>query len=129
MSRLNAVIDSCEGLPFRYGEHDCCMFAARCVDAMSGTALSRLLPQLYHDEESAFAFIERQGGIVNAATKLLGVDPVRGWAQARRGDVCMVDTERGPGLGVCVGQRIAVADEVGLALYPVDQARLVWRIG
>jgi hypothetical protein len=36
-SRLDAVIQAAATRPFAWGEHDCCTFAADCVEAVTGT--------------------------------------------------------------------------------------------
>jgi hypothetical protein len=129
LDSLWAVIDASLETPFEYGHHDCCLFAATCVDAMCGTAHAAYLSGQWKDEASAAEFIASHGTIVRAVTSILGIEPVLGWVRARRGDVCLVPTERGMGAGICVGDTIAVAAEIGVAFYPITTAEMVWRIG
>ena len=124
---LDAVVRAAGERPFAYGAHDCCRFAAECVDAITGGDYLKRLSAEYHDEASMLAYLAATGGVQLAAMQWLGAGDER-WSQARRGDVCLVPTERGDGLGVCVGDRIAVAADHGLALYPLTAARRVWRI-
>lgn len=123
--RLAEIVEAASARPFTWGLHDCCTFAAACVDAITGSDhLARLD---YEDERAAKRVIACHGGLVEAVSAHLG-HPVEGWAHARRGDVCVVPTEQGDGLGVCTGTHVAVAAERGLARYPLHLARLVWRI-
>lgn len=109
---------------FAYGSHDCCTFVARCVDAMTGSDLLADLQTRYTDKTSALRFIAEAGGFTEAVSSFLG-QPEHGWP--RRGDVVLVDTQDGPGVGVCIGPDVAVAHD-GVALQPVTSG-LVWRVG
>lgn len=124
LPRLRAEIEAAETRPFSWGSHDCCKFAARCVDAITGQPVD--LP--YDDQRSALRMIAREGGIAAGVTARYG-DPVTWW-HARRGDLCLVDTPDGIGsLGVCLGPTIAcVHEQYGLAYVPVDSAVHCWRV-
>jgi hypothetical protein len=128
--RLEAAIEAGRTRTFAWGgiedRHDCCTFAARCIDAVTGSSLIVNLACEYDDERTALRFLARHGGLAGAVTHYLG-EGVPRWSAARRGDVCLVPTERGDGLGVCVGNRIAVAGD-GVELYPLELAQLVWAI-
>lgn len=123
--RLAEVVEAAESRPFEWGVHDCCTFAAACVDAITGSDHVGRLD--YADERAAKRILACHGGLLEAVTSRLGVT-VGGWAHARRGDVCLVPTEQGDGLGVCLGTHIAVAAEQGIERYPLPLARWVWRI-
>lgn len=125
-ARLAEVVDAAIDRPFAWGTHDCCTFAAACVDAVTG---SDHLDHLgYEDERTAKRVIACHGGLVEAIAARLG-SPCAGWAHARRGDICLVPTEQGDGLGVCVGHRIVLPGERGLASYPLHLAQCTWRVG
>lgn len=123
--RLAEVVEAAQSRPFVWGSHDCCMFAAVCVDAITGSDLADRLG--YTDETGAHAIIAQHGGLAEAVAHHLG-ESVDRWALARRGDVCLVPTEQGDGVGVCIGAQIAVAAERGLEHYPLHLAQRVWRI-
>ncbi len=127
-ARLAAIVEAASDRPFVWGTHDCCTFAAACVDAVLGGDFVAQLADLYTDEASARRYLEARGGLRSATTAILG-EPVDRWALARRGDVCLVPAEQGPGLGVCIGHRIALPGERGLALYSLSVALCVWRVG
>lgn len=126
LERLWATIEAtaAEGAAFEYGHHDCCLFVAQCVEAMTGTPIVDPLLGRYHDKPSALRFIAVEGGFVQAVSQFLG-DPEEGWP--RRGDVALVDTPDGPGIGVCIGSEIVCAHD-GVAYQPA-RGGTVWRIG
>lgn len=107
------------------GSQDCCFLVARCLDAMCDSDYAGRLAQCYGDEEGAKAFIASHGGIEQAVSSFLGqaIKP----AYARRGDVCLVPTQHGDGVGICLGATIAVAGD-GVELYPFHAALKAWRV-
>ncbi len=124
LARLWAEIEAAETRPFLWGQHDCCKFAARCVEAVTGEPVE--LP--YDDKPSAFRYLTEQGGIAAAVTARYG-EPTTWW-KVQRGDLCLVDTPDGIGsLGVCMGPTIAcVSQDRGLEYLPLDAATHCWRI-
>ena len=125
VSRLWGTARTYQNAPFSYRKHYCGLFAARCVDGITGSDWERELT--LRGKRDAEALLSREGGIEQAVTNRLG-NPVDGHG-ARRGDVCLVDVEGGKGLGVCMGTTIAVAAEKGLEFYPLDSAHKHWRVG
>lgn len=123
VANLWQTIDAHDGAEFDYRSHHCGMFAARCVDAVTGSTWAQEMPV---GKRAAVEFLRCEGGIEAAVTKRLG-EPIAGHA-ARRGDVCAVDVEDGIGLGVCVGDTIAVAAETGVTFYPLARAHKHWRV-
>jgi hypothetical protein len=126
VARLWETVARFRGVPFAYGQHDCCLFAARCVDAMTGSQHARDLADHYTNERTALRYIHACGGVGPAIAQRLG-EPVPGHC-ARRGDVCLVPVEGGDGVGVCLGIDIAVASERGLLYYPLHTATQHWRV-
>ena len=126
LPRLRSEIDAANARPFAWGEHDCCKFAARCVDAMTGTTHEASLS--YHDKPSALRFLATEGGLEAALTRRFG-EPVT-WARVQRGDLCLVQTEDGIGaVGVCVGAQVAcVAESGGIHYVPTKSIAAGWKI-
>lgn len=124
VARLWETVQAHEGVPFEYGIHDCSLFAARCVDAMTDSAWADSLD--YHDKRGAVRFLKKEGGLESAVSRRLGA-PIKGRA-ARRGDICFIEVEDGNGLGVCLGSSIAVAAEDGITFYPLARAYQHWRV-
>lgn len=119
------TVDAWSSEPFQWGVHDCCLFAARCIDAMTDTDYAVSLRDCYDDKESAQAFIAYHGSIQSAIGSFLG-DMVD--ARPRRGDIAIVDTASGDGVGVCVGPTVAVPGDGGIVFYPISACRGAWRI-
>jgi hypothetical protein len=128
LSDLRSEIESAETRAFAWGDHDCCLFAARCVDAMTGSTMETAWRAEYHDESSAMALLETEGGLQAAVTNRLG-SPIR-WTHAQRGDLCLMPSPDGMGsLGVCVGaQVVCVAIDRGIHYLPMTSAIACWSI-
>lgn len=109
--------------PFAYGQHDCTMLLARCVDAMTGSAFESELAMAYHDARSAVRFLRAEGGLEAAITRRLGV-PVNS-CFARRGDGLLFTKHV---VGVCVGTHALVIDD-GLKPISLHLAQKHWRVG
>ena len=128
-ARLWAEIEAASGRPFSWGEQDCCLFAARCVDAMViGSTYVAELQAAYDDKTSALRYLVAQGGLHAALTARFG-EP-QPWWKIRRGDLALVATPDSIGsVGLCVGPTIACVDqERGVQYLPLDQAQAGWVI-
>ena len=125
VSALWPVLDAYSRAPFEYGKHDCCLFAARCLDAVCGGDYAARLSKCYRDKAGSRRFIAKHGGLAPAVSSFLG--PLQSGLPSR-GDVTLVDTEDGDGVGVCCGATIAVAADDGLEFYPLSAARGYWRV-
>lgn len=127
LDRLWAEIESTAAArePFDYGSHDCCLFVARCVERMTDTPMVDPLLGRYHDRRTALQFIAVEGGLVEAVSTFLG-DPEQGFP--RRGDVLLVETADGPGVGICIGSEVVIAADPGVTYQPA-RGGTVWRIG
>lgn len=124
--RLRAAIAAGAACPFAWGENDCCLFAARCVDAVAGTDWAGALTGAYSTQRGAARFLYREGGLVEAVTRRLGHAQLG--ARARRGDLCLVRTQHGPGLGVCLGPTLAVMGPDGVDYCARGDAVLSWSV-
>ena len=128
VKQLHETIEAAAQKPFDYGAYNCGLFAAECIDAMTGEARAAELRSQFTDEASAKAFVGAAGGIEGAVTARLGF-PFQTWGRARRGDVCLVMTQDGPGLGICVGTLIVMMTPgAGLTHVRIDEALKVWRV-
>ena len=125
VNTLWPVLDQYSRVPFEYGQHDCCLFAARCLDAVYGGDYAARLSKCYRDKAGSRRFIAKHGGLVPAVSSFLG--PLQSGLPSR-GDVTLVVTEDGDGVGVCCGATVAVAAEMGLAFYPLAAAKGFWRV-
>lgn len=132
--RLDAALAASRSRRFAYGTFDCMLFAADCVQAITGVDHAADF-RGYDSKVAAYRIIARYGSLEAMITSLLGRDPIHP-AQARRGDVVLANIELAPGeSGECVG----ICDKVncwfprdpaaiGIRSFPRYAARLAWRI-
>lgn len=129
--RLDAALERARKTEFHWGEHDCCLFAADVVQAMTGHDPAAGFRGKYSDEAGAAALIAAHGSLKGLVRSVLG-DPVHP-SRARRGDIVLgpVPTAGGTqaGIGVCVGRQWAVPLPTGLRFLPLAAAAAAWRIG
>lgn len=119
LARLNATVQAARGREFRIGEFDCVRFAAECVEAMTGRSFD--LP--YTDPRSAVVAL--RNGLEPQVTARLG-EPSPGLP--KRGDVCLVETDDGEGLGISMGSFLYVPKDKGLGAHPITDALRHWRV-
>lgn len=118
-------IEAARGRPFAWGSHDCCAFAARVVQAMTGVDfLANFAP--YHDKAGANALLSGHDGVRDFATACLGnpIPPLK----AQRGDIVVVDTKDGEALGICNGSHHVCASLRGIEVVPFGEALAAWRV-
>lgn len=120
-----SAIQACDGQRFAWGKLDCCLFAAKVVDAMTGRDFTGALQQRYGDKRGAVRFLREEGGLSDAVTAYLG-EPAPG--RALRGDVVLFDSPNGDCLGICVGGSIAAISSAGLLYLPLNHQIRRWAI-
>lgn len=129
-SRLAAALEAARDKPFAWGSHDCGLFAADCVLAMTDVDPAAAYRGQYADEEGARATMLAlsSGGLRAAWTKALGpaMNNVR---MARRGDVALVEINGIEAAGVVVGSRVACATEGGVLMVPAGRIVAAWAVG
>jgi len=127
---LAGKIDAAREQPFVWGENDCCLFAAHCVEVITGIDLSGDY-RSYKTKAEALRLLKKYGGVAGIAEaiakqhNILEILPLN----AQRGDVCLFDIGRGDTLGVIAGEHIFAPGPDGLLGFPVLQAKRAWRIG
>ena len=128
VKRLYEAMDEAQVRGFDYGTANCALFAAHCVDAIRPDSfIEDELHTHFTDETTARAWEAAAGGMYKLVTDRLG-EPV-GWVNAQRGDVCLVDLELGPTLGVCTGESIALLGPDGkIGHLRIDKAVAVWKV-
>jgi hypothetical protein len=128
-SRLAAALEEARDKPFKWGSHDCGLFAADCVLAMTDTDPAALYRGQYVDEAGArdTLWLISGGGLRAAWTKALGpaMNNVR---MAKRGDVVLVEVGGVEATGVVVGSRVACLSEAGLAMVPAHRIVAAWSV-
>jgi len=124
--RLREAVDAGASRPFAWGDNDCCLFAVRCLDAVRGSDWAAAVEGRYSTPRGAARFLYREGGLAEAVTRRLGTAQVG--TCAKRGDLCLVATRHGPGLGVCLGPTLAVMGPDGVEYCGRGEALLSWAI-
>lgn len=123
-SRLFDVIEAHRTRAFEWGKNDCCLFVARCIDAMTDSQLESSLASRYSDEVSALQFIRDSGGLQSAVSSYLG-EPAQG--RATRGDVVLIDGGQGDAVGVSLGSKTIAMGPTGLMVLRTA-VKAVWRV-
>jgi hypothetical protein len=125
-ARLDAAIDSARVKPFAWGGHDCALFAADVVLAITGKDFGAQWRGSYHSAAQAMRRLRPHGGLPGLVTKVLG-DPVK-TEQAMRGDVVLMCGEQGPTLGICLGANCAFTGLEGLVFVTLRECEQVWHV-
>jgi len=124
-NRLIAVIRAAEKRPFLWGEHDCCLFAADCAEAMTGDNFANGWRGTYDSETGAKKALLRGGGsLENVLAKYLDEVPVK---MAQRGDIAVVENSDTRCAGVIYGGAVWVPGEAGLVCLRIKPLS-TWRI-
>jgi len=122
--RLDAIITANE--PFTWGTNDCCMFAVRCVEAITGVDHGKKY-RGYKTRVGAMKRLAKYGGVEGIATECLG-DP-KSIKLAKRGDVVLHDiSDDGLSLGVCLGDKIATVNDDGVVYMPLSDGIKAWGV-
>lgn len=124
-NRLNAVMKAAIERPFSWGQHDCCLFAADCAEAMTGENFANGWRGTYDSETGAKKAILRGGGsLEKVLARYLDEVPVK---LAQRGDIAVVENAGARCAGVVCSGVVWVPGEnglVGLRIKPLS----VWRV-
>ena len=128
--RLAALVEARRDTAFAWGAHDCALFAADGVAAVTGVDPAAPYRGTYADEAGADRLVADHGGFdlfMDAAFTRAGLVacPVE-WAH--RGDVCLVDYGNQRSMGVVLGGSVAVPGVNGLAFLPHRLVRRVWAV-
>lgn len=124
---LTEVVRRFESEAFSYGAFDCCQFARRVIEAVTGRDVAAHLA--YTGRDGADALIEKHGGLSALMCSVLG-DPVPA-DQLRAADIAFVSMKGIPDM-------VAVMNPAGRALAPMPYGlealpgKMVahgWRIG
>lgn len=123
--RLVAAVEATPA--FAWGAHDCCRFAARVVEAITGEDPARFHAGLGADAKEAQQLVHAGGGLQALVTAALGepIEPARAW----RGDVMLVDCiGHRQTVGICMGARVACQGADGVVYLPRHRAVAAWRV-
>jgi len=125
-NRFAALVHQRQLTPFAWGAHDCVLWAADCVQALTGVDHAQAWRGSYSTALQAARVLSPMGGLVGVATAALGahVSPL----MAAVGDVVLVDNADREMLGVCIGTGVLAPGESGLVCVPMTAAIAVWKL-
>jgi hypothetical protein len=122
---LAAQLKEARNKEFEWGKHDCCLFAANVVKAITGKDYAKDFRGKYHSEKEAEELIQAAGGLEKIVSSFLpSIPPLT----AQRGDVLMFLTPMGPALGVCGGDKGFFVLKKGLISIPIRKCQKAWRV-
>jgi hypothetical protein len=124
--KLNELIEARLNKPFKWGEHDCCLFAADAILAMTGTDLASDLRGTYASKTKAAKIVKEKGGLAQIATDRLG-EPIP-VLMAKRGDIVLMPVATGNCLAVCLGDKLAAPGPDALVFAPLNVAISAWKV-
>jgi len=122
--RLAACIAEQRHRPFAWGEHDCCQFVARAIEAMTG--VNPLAAISYRSAKEALRLLRVEQGLLGAVTQRLGVS--KSVRLAMRGDVVLLAGNKRDALGIVVGEDARFASREGLVSVAVLSCRAAWQV-
>lgn len=131
MTRLLNTIEGLQDVPFVWGENDCCIFAAKCIDAQYGTNIASQVIGKYNSELSCKRFMIKRAKTTALANVLDTFLPVRiGVKYAQRGDVVIFEGELGLTAGVLWTDHIWAMGLDGVKTIPLSKIKItdVWRV-
>lgn len=127
--RLNALIADRRRAAFAWGRHDCALWGADVVAALTGEDFGAPFRGIYDDAAGAALALRAHGAgtLVKTFDAHLPRMPI---AFARRGDlVKAVSEDRGGAIGVVVGSDALFVHDLGLVRAPRARWTLAWRVG
>lgn len=120
-ARLFAAVEAARATPFAWGTHDCALFVADVVLAMTGHDYAADLRGRYRTQAGALRLLADTPLRVRMAALFVQID-VR---MAQRGDAVMSGSGA---LGVCLGEHAAFVGPSGVEMQPTLGAELAWRV-
>jgi hypothetical protein len=126
-ARLLEYLIEVSRIPFEDGVHDCALFLAGGVNAMTGVDFAAPYRGRYTTLRGGIRILRKAGfrDHVALAEASLPRKPV---ALANEGDGACVDTPDGPALGIVQGSQIYFLSPAGLGFLPLTSAHTVWEV-
>jgi hypothetical protein len=123
--RFDALLRTRTLAPFAWGSNDCCLFAADCVQVITGRDLAADLRGSYGSALEAARVLAELGGIEAAGARAGPEIPplAAGW-----GDVGLISLDDRQLLAVCVGLCWVAPAAGGLAARGLQEAVKAWRV-
>ena len=126
--RLVAYLAGITAQPFAYGSHDCALFAAGAVEAITGRDLSAPYKGQYRSLEGGLKLLSASG-LGDHVAVLRATFAEIAPAFAAVGDIAVIGEVGTPALGVFEGEHIVVLRPEGIGFMPRAAATLAFRVG
>lgn len=130
-SVLGAEIETARPKPFKWGEHDCCLWAATVALALTGRDFAQDFRGRYTTPHAAVKLWRAHSGgllgLVHDNCASVGFDAVDP-ALAKRGDIIGAKQEDYYLLGVCLGHQFSVVGVAGLVFKSMADAVSAWKV-
>lgn len=123
--RLSAYLSEVARRPFEAGRHDCALFAAGAVEAMTGE--NPALPIDYDTIRRGLVALRDAGFDDHIAFVAARFEEVH-VSRAQAGDLAVIATAEGPALGVVQGPNVYVAGRTGLGFVELLGAVRAFRV-
>jgi len=127
-ARLVAYLADVRDRPFRWGRHDCAVFADGVIEAVTGAPRFADCLSGYSSARGARRRLAALGFASLAEAASARLNPLAGWAEARRGDLVGVLGQDDLGLGVVIGRQAFVLGPAGLHLIEARRAAMAWAV-
>lgn len=127
LAQLTRYLEEARRLAFDPGAHDCALFAAGAVWAMTGVDLARAWRGTYSTLDEGLALLRAEG--VEDHVELVGrLLPEIAPIQARIGDLVAVLEGNHLALGVCGGSVVHVLGVDGGGVVEMERGVKAWRV-
>ena len=122
-ARLNAYVERVSDMTYAYGAHDCGLFCAGAVEAMTGTDPAAVFRGAYSDAVTAAQALRDHGAgtLVGTVASLFDEVPP---AFAQRGDIVW----NGEAIGLCIGPFALFVSDGGLTRVPRSEWERAFRV-
>lgn len=131
-SRLFNTVHAAIRQPFKWGENDCALFAARCIEAVTGQdAGAAQYLGAYDSRDGAYALLASLGhaDLASLIIATLGAASEIHPSRARRGDIALLQTAEGEAIGVFDTERIGAIGLTGYATLERELAVRAFKVG
>lgn len=125
--RLVTYLAAVRDEPLVYGRHDCALFVAGAVEAMTGADPAAEFREAYTTLKGGLKRLAAEGLADHVALVRSLLDEVPP-AFAMVGDVAVIGEIGTPALGIFEGESILVLKDPGLGLIPRSAASLAFRV-
>jgi len=127
---LADYVSAREREPFAWGRHDCILFACGAIDAIIGKDPAHHWRGAYSTALQAARIFKAWGGFEEMVATIAGAEgfdeqPV---TMARRGDLVLLQQDRWPAAGVCLGVLSAFVGKEHLIMVKTAACSRSWRV-